>query len=176
MNSSPKSSNGEPSISRASSCGTFDSRLHAVEDIREAALDRRHGVRRRVDRNLSLLPEIERPHVVEPHDVVGVRVREDHGVEVIDASPAAPGSESRAWCRSGRCGRRSCTSTEGRRRLSRGSSDVQTAQWQPIVGTPTLVPEPEHRNLEPEASPFRLSASSPYRPPPRPARSGSAAR
>ncbi len=31
---------------------------------------------------------------------------------------------------------------EGRRRLSRGSAEVQTSQWQPMVGTPTLVPEP----------------------------------
>src|SRR5947209_524499 len=31
---------------------------------------------------------------------------------------------------------------EGRNRLSRGSSEVHTAQWQPMVGTPTLVPEP----------------------------------
>ena len=31
---------------------------------------------------------------------------------------------------------------EGRRRLSRGSGDVHTSQWQPMVGTPTLVPEP----------------------------------
>jgi hypothetical protein len=31
---------------------------------------------------------------------------------------------------------------EGRKRLSRGSLEVQTAQWQPMVGTPTLVPEP----------------------------------
>ncbi len=31
---------------------------------------------------------------------------------------------------------------EGRKRLSRGSVEVHTAQWQPIVGTPTLVPEP----------------------------------
>jgi hypothetical protein len=35
--------------------------------------------------------------------------------------------------------------TEGRRRLSRGSLDVQTLQRQPIMGTPTLVPEPSTR-------------------------------
>src|SRR6185437_9019584 len=34
------------------------------------------------------------------------------------------------------------TRTEGRRRLSRGSLDVHTSQWQPTVGTPELVPEP----------------------------------
>ena len=34
------------------------------------------------------------------------------------------------------------TSTEGRKRLSRGSLEVQTSQWQPMVGTPTLVPDP----------------------------------
>src|SRR5665213_4537998 len=32
--------------------------------------------------------------------------------------------------------------TEGRRRRSRGSSEWHTAQRQPIIGTPTLVPEP----------------------------------
>src|SRR5436190_23969731 len=31
---------------------------------------------------------------------------------------------------------------DGRSRLSRGSGEVQTSQWQPMVGTPTLVPEP----------------------------------
>src|SRR5215510_8361033 len=33
-------------------------------------------------------------------------------------------------------------STEGRRRLSRGSAEVQTRQWQPREGTPMEVPEP----------------------------------
>src|ERR1700682_1978066 len=31
---------------------------------------------------------------------------------------------------------------EGRSRRSRGSLEWHTAQWQPMVGTPTLVPEP----------------------------------
>src|SRR5208283_62481 len=31
---------------------------------------------------------------------------------------------------------------DGRKRLSWGSPEWQTAQWQPIVGTPTLVPDP----------------------------------
>jgi len=31
---------------------------------------------------------------------------------------------------------------DGRSRLSRGSLELQTSQWQPIVGTPMLVPEP----------------------------------
>jgi len=30
----------------------------------------------------------------------------------------------------------------GRRRLSRTSADLHTTHWQPIVGTPELVPEP----------------------------------
>src|SRR5262249_44030199 len=34
------------------------------------------------------------------------------------------------------------TRIEGRRRLSRASAEVQTSHWQPMVGTPTLVPEP----------------------------------
>src|ERR1051326_174282 len=41
---------------------------------------------------------------------------------------------------------------EGRRRLSRGSSEVQTAQPQPIVGTPTLVPEPSTTMLSESAA------------------------
>src|SRR3982751_5849875 len=32
---------------------------------------------------------------------------------------------------------------EGRRRLSRSSVDVHTLQLQPMVGTPTLVPDPK---------------------------------
>src|SRR5215472_5113915 len=50
---------------------------------------------------------------------------------------------------------------EGRRRRSRGSSEVQTAQWQPMVGTPTLVPEPstvmrtESNGILGAALPFR---------------------
>src|SRR5436190_16055127 len=31
---------------------------------------------------------------------------------------------------------------DGRSRLSRGSVEVHTLQWHPMVGTPTLVPEP----------------------------------
>lgn len=37
------------------------------------------------------------------------------------------------------------SNTEGRRRLSCGSVDWQTLQVQPIIGTPTLVPEPRTR-------------------------------
>src|SRR5215213_9929793 len=34
--------------------------------------------------------------------------------------------------------------TEGRVRLSLGSGLVQTSQWQPIIGTPALVPVPRN--------------------------------
>src|SRR4051812_10878607 len=61
--------------------------FHAVEDVREAALDGGHSVRRRVYRDLALLAEVEWPDVVEPHDVVRVRVRKDDAVEVIDVGP-----------------------------------------------------------------------------------------
>src|SRR5271165_5616182 len=37
------------------------------------------------------------------------------------------------------------TSTEGRSRLSRGSSDRHTLQVHPMVGMPVLVPEPNTR-------------------------------
>src|SRR6201984_762934 len=36
--------------------------------------------------------------------------------------------------------------TDVRMRLSRGSLEVQTAQWQPMVGTPMDVPEPSTVN------------------------------
>src|ERR1700719_1478550 len=36
--------------------------------------------------------------------------------------------------------------TDVRMRLSRGSPEVQTAQWQPMVGTPIDVPEPSTVN------------------------------
>src|ERR1700688_737299 len=37
--------------------------------------------------------------------------------------------------------------SEGRRRLSRGSLEVQTRQWQPREGTPMEVPEPRTVSL-----------------------------
>ena len=57
----------------------------AVEDVAKTRLDGGHGLRRGVDRNGALLPEIERPHVVQAHDVVGVGVGEDHRIEAVDA-------------------------------------------------------------------------------------------
>jgi hypothetical protein len=39
------------------------------------------------------------------------------------------------------------TSTETRRRLSRGSSDVQVSQSQPMEGTPVEVPVPSKVNF-----------------------------
>ena len=41
------------------------------------------------------------------------------------------------------------TAIEGRRRLSRGSSEVHTLQSQPRVGTPMLVPDPSTVSLIP---------------------------
>ena len=45
---------------------------------------------------------------------------------------------------------------EGRSRLSRGSVEWQTAQEQPIVGTPELVPEPSTVIFRPHAFAFRF--------------------
>ncbi len=63
----------------------LDSFLAAVEDVLEDALDGGHGLRRGVDRNGALLPEIERAHVVQAHDVVGVGVGEEHRIQMVDA-------------------------------------------------------------------------------------------
>jgi len=35
--------------------------------------------------------------------------------------------------------------------MSRGSVEVQTRQWQPMVGTPTLVPDPSTVIFRPSA-------------------------
>src|SRR6185295_11034835 len=40
-----------------------------------------------------------------------------------------------------------CSATDGRSRVSRGSAEVHTEQWHPIVGTPALVPDPRTVNL-----------------------------
>ena len=84
-NSRPNRSNGAPSMSRGSSCGTLDSFFPPSKMYGKQRWMAGHGLRRRVDRDAALLPEIERPHIVQAHDVVGVRVGEDHGVQAVDA-------------------------------------------------------------------------------------------
>ena len=66
-----------------SSCGTEDW-CSSVENVLEHALQRAQGLGRCKNRDACLLPEVERPHVVEPHDVIGVRVREQHRVQPVE--------------------------------------------------------------------------------------------
>ena len=53
----------------------------------------------RIDRNAFLLPEIEGPHIVQAHDVVGVGVGEEDGIHAIDARRGELDSGNRGWCR-----------------------------------------------------------------------------
>src|SRR5450432_1308997 len=69
--------------------------LHAIEDILEAAPDRGHGVLRGEDRNLRAPAEVERPHVVQAHDVVGMRMGEEDRVQTFHARTQRLGPEIR---------------------------------------------------------------------------------
>ena len=119
------------------------------------------SVRRRHDRDRRPLHVVEAADVVDAEDVVGVRVREEDGVDAADVvrerlgaqiggrvdedvahrSPAtvtrprsAPSPLSRSSPKSSRI--------DGRVRRSRGSVDRHTAQSQPMAGTPCDVPVP----------------------------------
>ena len=83
-NSSPNRSNGVAIDAVRGRAAARWIPLAAIEDVAEAALDGGHGVGRGVDGNLALLAEVEGTHVVEAHDVVGMRVSEDHRVEAVD--------------------------------------------------------------------------------------------
>ena len=74
-NSRPKRSNGPCRNVCTSSWGTDDCRSSQRKDVGKAALDIAQCAGIREDRDVGALPEIERPHVVQPHQVVGVRVR-----------------------------------------------------------------------------------------------------
>src|SRR5579871_800230 len=58
-----------------------------MENILKNAFERPHRVLRRVNRYARLLPEVERPHIVQPHDVIRVRVREQHCIQTAEAYP-----------------------------------------------------------------------------------------
>ena len=87
--------------------GTLDGLFAGLEDVAEHPLDGGHGVRRGVDRDVGSLPEVERAHVVEAHDVIGVGVREEYGVEAVDARAQGLSAEVGRGIDRGRCGRRS---------------------------------------------------------------------
>ena len=59
--------------------------LRPIEDIAESAMNSAHGALGRVDRYAGMLVEIERAHVVESHDVVGMFVRKEDGVQPLKA-------------------------------------------------------------------------------------------
>ena len=117
-------------------------RLLRIEGVVEDALDARQRLNRTVDRHRAAKQIAEAAQIVEAHDVVGMRVGEQHGGRHGRASRAAPAGAGRAaWSTSSRAvGVR--RKMEERVRLSRGSSDWQTGQVQPIIGTPCEVPEP----------------------------------
>ncbi len=56
----------------------------AVEDIAERSMYGGHGALGCVDGNARTLPEIEGAHIVQAHDVVGMRVREQDGIHAVD--------------------------------------------------------------------------------------------
>ena len=83
------------------------------------------------------LQRVEAPDLVEPHDVIGVRVRQQDRVDAAQADAAAPAIANPASCPPAPAGRRRIsTKIDGRQRVSRGSVERQTAQSQPIMGTP----------------------------------------
>ena len=95
---------------------------------------------------------VEAPHIVEAEDVIGVAVGEENRVDAahvvrerLRAQIGRRVDEDRAD-RRGRCRPASRPSSsiriDGRVRRSRGSVDRQTAQSQPIAGTPCDVPLP----------------------------------
>src|SRR3984885_15365912 len=61
----------------------------------ERPADRADRLLRPVDRNHTALPVVERPHVVQAHNVVGVRVREQNRVHARD--PRAQGLIAKVW-------------------------------------------------------------------------------
>ena len=55
-----------------------------VEDVGKAAPDGGHGFGGGVNRDGAALPEIEGPNIVQAHEMVRVRMREEHGIEPVD--------------------------------------------------------------------------------------------
>lgn len=64
-------------------------RITGVEDVAETVPDICNGFSRAVNGNLTALPEIKRAYVVEAHDMVGMRMREQNGIHSFD--PGAQG-------------------------------------------------------------------------------------
>jgi hypothetical protein len=112
------------------------------EDVFEDAADDDEGGLGGVNGDGAALAVVEGAEVVEAEDVVGV------GVGIRGRRRDRVFRRGRDWVR--KSGEVSMTTflpaklsqTEARRRLSRGSVEVQTSQSQPMEGTPTLVPEP----------------------------------
>ena len=59
-------------------------RQDGLEDVVERAADCGQRLSRAEDGNRAFLPEVERPHIVKAHDVVGVLVRKQDGIKAID--------------------------------------------------------------------------------------------
>src|SRR5713101_1409002 len=57
--------------------------LVTIENIGKATLDSAHRFSRGEDRNARALAEIIRPHIIEPHQMVGVGMREQHGIQPV---------------------------------------------------------------------------------------------
>ena len=65
--------------------GAVEALLAEVEEIGEDPPDLRRGLRYRVGRDrLVLLQRVEAPHIVESEDMVGMRMGEEHGIDLPD--------------------------------------------------------------------------------------------
>ena len=96
----------------------------------------------RVDGQRRAAQDIEASHFVEAHDVVGVRVGEEDRVDASDAVPQGLRAQVRRRVHE-HAGAVVALEVDRRPgRLSRGSVEWQTAQSQPIMGTPCDVPVP----------------------------------
>ena len=105
-------------------------------------MNRIERILRPVNRDRILLLQVDRPHVIESHDVVGVRMRITESRRfVVSRILSACCRKSGVVSMTTVCPSYS-TTTDGRSRESRGSSEVQTLQSHPRVGTPMLVPDP----------------------------------
>ena len=116
-----------------------------LENIRKLPPQESRGFLPRRRSGRAFLFQVERTDVVQAQDVIGMPVRVDDGIQMVDLRAQGLSSENRASCRSPHCVRPYDSSTEGRVRLSCGSVDSHTAQWHPSVGTPIDVPDPKNR-------------------------------
>ena len=147
----PNSSNGPsiaPSHGREAYCSAGPSRKR--RRTAGAPCERPPG---RIDRDGRFAAQVVWPDIVEAQNVVGVAMRIDHRIQAIDCRPRWPAGGSPVWYRSPRYGPCRTASGKAAVRLSFGSEESHTAQWQPSVGTPRMC-----RSREPSgaANPFRL--------------------